>query len=161
MFLKANNMLSTLIFLHSLIRWFVLGTLLYSIYRAYRGYSHSLTFKNTDDVWRHWTATTTHIQLILGILLYSKSETVKAFVSGLGSRDRITEPMFFGIIHIAFMLSAIVLVTIGSAMAKRKTIDKDKFKTLLIWFGAALLLILIAIPWPFSPLTHRPYLRPF
>lgn len=154
-------MLSIHIFLHSLIRWFVLGMLLYSIYRAYKGYSRSLIFKESDDTWRHWTATTTHIQLIIGILLYSKSVTVKAFFSGLGSRDHITEPMFFGVIHIALMLSAIVLVTIGSAIAKRKTIDKDKFKTILIWFGAALLLILIAIPWPFSPLAQRPYLRPF
>jgi hypothetical protein len=160
MFQKLNSMLSTFIFLHSLIRWFVLGTLIYSIYKAYKGYSSNLSFRKTDNSWRHWTATITHIQLILGILLYSKSDTVKAFFSGLGSRDRITEPMFFGVIHIALMLSAIVLVTIGSAMAKRKTIDKDKFKTMLIWFGAALLLILIAIPWPFSPLAQRPYLRP-
>lgn len=152
-------MLSTLLFLHSLIRWFVLATLLYSLFRAYRGYTYNLVFNKADNAWRHWTATTTHIQLIIGILLYAKSDTVKAFFSGLGSRDHITEPMFFGIIHITFMLSAIVAVTIGSAMAKRKTVDKEKFKTILIWFGAALLLILIAIPWPFSPLAQRPYLR--
>jgi hypothetical protein len=154
-------MLSILIFLHSLIRWFVLVTLLYSIYRAYKGYSHRLTFEDTDNSWRHWTATITHIQLIIGILLYSKSVTVRSFFAGLGSRYHITEPVFFGMIHIGLMLTAIIMVTVGSAMAKRKKADQDKFKTMLIWFGAALLLILIAIPWPFSPLAQRPYLRQF
>jgi hypothetical protein len=28
-----------------------------------------------------------------------------------------------------------------------------------LWFTAALLLILVAIPWPFSPFAQRPYLR--
>lgn len=154
-------MLSLLIFLHSIIRWVVLLTLLYSIYRAYKGYTNQLAFKNTDNAWRHRTATTAHVQLIIGILLYSKSITVKAFFAGLSSTGHVTEPVFFGVIHIALMLSAIVLVTIGSAMAKRKAIDQEKFKTMLIWFGAALLLILIAIPWPFSPFAQRPYLRPF
>ena len=154
-------MLSTFIFLHSLIRWFVLGTLLYSIYRAYKGYRHRLAFSKTDNTWRHRTATIAHIQLIIGIILYSKSVAVKTFFAGLGSTGHITEPMFFGIIHIALMLTAIVLVTLGSAMAKRQTIDQEKFKTMLFWFGAALLLILIAIPWPFSPLAQRPYIKPF
>lgn len=149
-----------LIFFHSLIRWFVLGTLLYSLYRAYFGYKYGLSFTKSDNALRHWTATTAHIQLITGILVYSKSAAVKSFFAGLGSRDHITEPVFFGVIHIALMLTAIILITIGSALAKRKATGHDQFKTILIWFGTALLLILIAIPWPFSPFAQRPYLRP-
>jgi len=57
------------------------------------------------------------------------------------------------------MLTAIVIITIGSALAKRKKTDKEKFKTMLVWFSAALLIIFIAIPWPFSPLANRPYIR--
>jgi hypothetical protein len=150
-----------LIFLHSLIRWLVLGTLLYSLYRAYIGYQFSKNFTKADNALRHWTATIAHIQLMIGILVYSKSAAVKSFFAGLGSRDHITEPVFFGVIHITLMLTAIILITIGSAMAKRKTTGHAQFKTILIWFGMALLLILIAIPWPFSPFAQRPYLRPF
>jgi lauroyl/myristoyl acyltransferase len=47
------------------------------------------------------------------------------------------------------MLIAIVLITIGSAKAKRQTDDSQKYKKLAIWFGIALVLILAAIPWPF------------
>jgi drug/metabolite transporter (DMT)-like permease len=57
------------------------------------------------------------------------------------------------------MLTAIVLLTIGSALTKRKKDDRDKFKTMLTWFGIALIIILIAVPWPFSPFAQRPYLR--
>jgi len=38
-------------------------------------------------------------------------------------------------------------------------VDKEKFKIMLLWYGIALIIILIAIPWPFSPLANRPYLR--
>jgi uncharacterized membrane protein YadS len=69
--------------------------------------------------------------------------------------------MFFKLIHIALMAVAVVVITIGSAKAKRADADKTKFRTMFIWFLAGLLLILIAVPWPFSPLANRPYLRLF
>ena len=68
---------------------------------------------------------------------------------------------FFGLIHILFMLTAIVIITIGSALAKRKPTDSEKFKTMLLWFSLALMLIFVAIPWPFSPLANRPYFRSY
>lgn len=155
------SMFSFLLPIHSVIRWFVLSGLIYSIYTSLKGYQNNLPFTKKDDSVRHWTATIAHIQLIVGILIYSKSDTVGAFFSGLAARDRITEPMFFAVIHIAAMITAIVLITVGSAMAKRKTGSREKFKTILIWFSLALFIIIIAIPWPFSPLASRPYLRNF
>jgi hypothetical protein len=154
-------MLNTLLFFHSMVRWAALGTLLYSIYRAYRGYTHKLTFAKGDDSLRHWTATTAHIQLMLGIVLYTQSPNAKFSLHATGTNGQITQSFFFGVLHLLLMISAIVIITIGSAMAKRKATDGDKFKTVLIWFGIALLVIFIAIPWPFSPLAQRPYLRSF
>jgi hypothetical protein len=54
-----------------------------------------------------------------------------------------------------------VLITIGSAKAKRKDDNKAKFKTMAIWFTIALLVILSSVPWSFSPLVSRPNFRPF
>jgi hypothetical protein len=59
------------------------------------------------------------------------------------------------------MLTAIVLITIGSAKAKRKKQDRDKFRVIALWYTIGLLLILSSIPWAFSPLVSRPYLRGF
>ncbi|MGY4386036.1 putative membrane protein [Pedobacter sp. UYP24] len=144
---------------HSMIRWLVLASLIYSIYISFIGYTKDEQFTQNNDRVRHWTATIAHIQLILGILIYTKSMVVKAFFSALPESSSTMELFFFGVIHIFFMLIAIVLITIGSAKAKRQSESKDKFKTILICFSIALLIILLAIPWPFSPLSNRPYIR--
>lgn len=150
-------MYQALIFYHSIFRWLVLISLLYSIYRAYKGYSSNTVFSKIDNGVRHWTATICHLQLTLGIILYTQSHIVKYFWHNMKEAD--WDTAFFGVIHMLMMLVAIVLITIGSAKAKRMPTDKEKFKTMLLWFSIGLLIILIAIPWPFSPLANRPYFR--
>ena len=59
------------------------------------------------------------------------------------------------------VLIAIVFITIGSAKAKRISNDIKKFKTTAVWFTLGLIIILISIPWPFSPFDARPLLRIF
>ncbi|SMO43494.1 hypothetical protein SAMN06265349_101809 [Flavobacterium resistens] len=157
--LNQKTMYQTILEGHSFIRWLVLVSLLYSIYIAYKGYSQKLPFTKKDNLIRHWTATIAHIQLIFGILVYVQSPIVKYFWKNFNEAIQNVNASFFGIIHIFLMLIAIVLITIGSALAKRKSSDEQKFKTMLIWFSLALLIIFIAIPWPFSPLANRPYFR--
>ncbi len=157
--LNQKTMYQTILEGHSFIRWLVLVSLLYSIYIAYKGYSQKLPFTKKDNLIRHWTATIAHIQLIFGILVYVQSPIVKYFWKNFNEAIQNLNASFFGIIHIVLMLLAIVLITIGSALAKRKLSDEQKFKTMLIWFSLALLIIFIAIPWPFSPLANRPYFR--
>lgn len=149
----------TLLVLHSAVRWLVLLSLFYSIFRSYQGYRNKSSFSKTDHLVRHWTATIAHIQLMLGIVLYSQSALIKYFWNNFAEASKDFSTLFFGLIHLILMLSAIVIITIGSAAAKRKTLDSGKFKTMLIWFSIALVIIFIAIPWPFSPLANRPYFR--
>ena len=152
-------MYQTLTFLHSTFRWLVLLSLFYSIFRAYKGYFSDREFLKADNSARHWTATIAHIQLVLGITLYSQSPIIKYFWNNFDEAKESSELLFFGLIHIFLMLFSIVLITIGSSVSKRKTTDKDKFKTMLIYFAIALLIIFVAIPWPFSLLASRPYFR--
>ncbi|MBU2940801.1 hypothetical protein KO494_14730 [Lacinutrix sp. C3R15] len=154
-------MYSTILTLHSVFRWLVLLTLCYAIFRAYRGYKSQSIFSNLDNTVRHWTATIAHIQLIIGILVYTKSPIITYYFSDFKTLILEWELTFFGLFHSIFMMVAIVVITIGSAKAKRKKTDVEKFKTMLVYFSLALLLICIAIPWPFSPLANRPYIRPF
>jgi len=146
-------------FLHSLVRWLVLLSLLYSIFRACKGYFKNLMFSGTDNTVRHWTATISHIQLVLGIVLYSQSPIVKYFWKNFNEAKESFDILFFGMIHMILMLLSITLITIGSAVSKRKLSDKEKFRTMLVYYGIALIIILVAIPWPFSPLANRPYIR--
>lgn len=152
-------MYSTLLILHSIFRWLVLIALLISIYRASRGYFLKKIFTSSDHLFRHWTATIAHIQLVIGMLLYLKSPIVKFFWKNKEEAFPTKEFSFFSIYHILLMFGAIVLLTIGSAFAKRKNTDLEKHRTMLLWYSIALLIILIAIPWPFSPFANRAYIR--
>ena len=153
--------MTILLFFHSIFRWLVLINLFFAVYRALRGYFGNRTFSETDNLIRHWAATIVHIQLLLGIILYTQSPNTKVSAPVFTDTGHITGPFFFGVIHLALMLIAIVILTIGSALAKRKEKDLEKFKVMLIWFSIALLIILIGIPWPFSPLAQRPYIHSF
>ncbi|WP_426478605.1 hypothetical protein ACP3T3_03830 [Chryseobacterium sp. CBSDS_008] len=152
-------MYQTLTFLHSLTRWLVLISLIYAIYRSFKGYFSNKKFTGTDNAVRHWTATIAHIQLIIGMTFYFKSPVIQYFWKNFNEAKASFEHVFFSLIHISLMITAIILITIGSALAKRKPSDKEKFKTMAIWFSIALIIILIVIPWPFSPFANRPYFR--
>lgn len=156
-YLAQRIMHSTLLLLHSIVRWLVLIFIVYSIYRAFIGYTGNKTFSKLDNSLRHWTVTVSHIQLMLGIILYTQSPVAKAYWGDSKAALQDFDITFFGLIHISLMLTAIVLLTIGSAMAKRKPTDKEKYKTIITWFSIGLFIIFIAIPWPFSPLANRPY----
>jgi len=148
-----------LILLHSYLRWFVLLSLIIALYRSFSGFFSNKTFTKRDNAVRHWTATMAHIQLMIGMVLYFQSPLIKHFLKSSNSAKEHFDFLFFGMIHSTLMLVAIVIVTIGSAMAKRKATDKEKFRTMLVWYTLALFIIFIAIPWPFSPFANRPYLR--
>ena len=155
-------MYPTILAIHSLVRWFVLISLIYSIYIAYTGWLQNKTFTKRDNSIRHWTATIAHVQLIFGIWLYFVSPLVDYFLHNFHEAVHQREIRFFGMEHNILMLTAIVLITIGSASAKRKQMDQQKFKTMAIWFSLALLIILISIPWSFSFVSpNRPYFRGF
>jgi hypothetical protein len=151
------RMYLTFLTLHSWARWAVLLGLLFGLGRAYRGWLGGQPFTALDDTTRHSVATVAHVQLVLGYLLYFNSPLVRAF----HLREVAHNPgaLFFGLQHVACMTLAIVVLTLGSALAKRRVTDTGKFRAMALWFTAALLLILVAIPWPFSPFAQRPYLR--
>jgi len=150
-----------LLALHSLLRWFVLLSLLFAIYRAFRGWFFNKTHTGLDDNSRVTATIAAHIQLVIGLWLYFISPIVSYFLHNFKDAVHERQIRFFGMEHITMMLAAIILITIGSAKAKRKVADKEKFKTMAIWFTIALLLILSSIPWSFSPLISRPMIRPF
>lgn len=152
-------MYTPLLFFHSLFRWLVLTSLLYALVRSFKGYRSGAAFSAADNRARHWTATIAHIQLLLGFALYGSSPVVKYFWRHPAGAPVGPDHAFFGIVHILLMLASVVVVTIGSSLARRRASDREKFGTMLFWFSLALLLLIIAIPWPFSPFAHRPYFR--
>lgn len=154
-------MYAIILALHSLIRWLVLASLIFALYRAYRGWLSNKSYTKTDHYAMVAATTSAHVQLVLGIWLYFISPIVSYFLQNFSTAVHERGTRFFGMEHVTVMLIAITLITIGSAKAKRKQTDKEKFRTMAIWFSIGLLLILSSIPWSFSPLVSRPNFRPF
>jgi FtsH-binding integral membrane protein len=148
-----------LLTIHSLVRWAVLVSLLYALLRAYRGWLTQAAFSKPDDTVRHTTATIAHVQLLIGLGLYFSSPLTNYFWDATKTAMGQREIRFFGMEHPLMMFVAIVLISIGSALAKRKTKPAAKFKTIAIWFTVGLVVLLLSIPWPFSPWVSRPYGR--
>lgn len=149
--------------LHSMFRWLVVASLLFAIYRSYKGWFCNKPFSKFDNSVRKWTAIIAQIQLVIGITLYSISPLVHYFLHHFKKAIPVREIRFFGMEHAVVMISAIIVITIGSVKANRKPTAKEKFKTMAIWFSIGMLMILSSMPLPFSPppFVRRPFFRTF
>jgi len=154
-------MYNALLVSHNLLRWVVLILILVTIFKGFSGWSGSKTYTKGDDKLRLFSVLSVHIQLIIGIVLYFISPITKMFMNNFSDAVKDSSIRFFGMEHSIMMIIAVVLITIGSAKAKRKIEDKKKFRTLAIWFTIALLIMLASIPWEFSPMASRPNFRGF
>jgi hypothetical protein len=152
-------MYSILLSLHSVTRWLVLLILLVSLLYSWKRYQRKVPFTSKGETLRLWTVIISHIQASLGLILYFMSPIVTYFLFHFSEAVHERELRFFGMEHITVMISAVVVITIGSAKVKREPNDVLKHKKMLIWFGIGLFLILTSIPWSFSPLINRPNFR--
>ena len=141
------------VFLHSIFRWLVLISLAYAIIRSIQGFMSKRAYNKADNIIRVIVTTISHTQLIIGFSLYFLLSPIAQYFIKHGSGGNY-EIWFFGIYHIAMMFGSIVVMTIGSSVAKRATTDQAKFKNIAIYFSIALTLVLLAIPW-FRPLLRN------
>lgn len=63
---------------------------------------------------------------------------------------------FFWVEHPLFMILAIVLITLAYRMSKKPLPSPTKYKRAFWLFAIALLMILLAVPWPFREVVGRP-----
>lgn len=95
-----------------------------------------------------FTLIVSHIQLIIGIILFFIGDYLGIIKeTGMGEvmknaalRDKIVE-------HPTTMIIAIALITIGYSKHKKKLTSKPKFKMLALFYTLALILIVAKIPW--------------
>ena len=91
----------------------------------------------------------THLQFVVGIIMYVVSPLGIKNFSGENMGDSISR--LYMLEHPLIMLIGIVLITIGNSKAKKALGDNKKNKTVLIFFGLGLILILSRIPWHVWP----------
>lgn len=95
-----------------------------------------------------FTLIVSHIQLLLGIVLYFVGPYISLIGDmGMGAimkdstlRSNIVE-------HPLTMIIAVALITIGYSKHKKKLTSKAKLRMIAIFYSIALILILAKIPW--------------
>ena len=148
-----------ILLIHNALRWLVLVSLLAALVSSYRGWLRQRPYRPTDQTIRVVATSIAHTQLLIGFYLYIISPIVKYYWTFKPAFREAPEFPFFGMVHISLMFTAIIVMTVGSSKAKRQPESGQKFKTTALYFTIALVLILVAIPWPFSPLAARPWVR--
>lgn len=148
-----------LIVFHSILRYLVLLSILLVIYLAWKGFTFKKSYTRLHRIATASASGISHLQLLVGFVLYFFSPTAQSFWETKSMRW--SDGLFFALVHFGLMSSAIVILTVGVALAKREAEEHRRFRILFNYFVLALLIILIAIPWPFSPLAQRPWFREF
>lgn len=148
-------MYQILLYLHSYLRYFVLGAGLVAVYRAYVGWTGRRPFSKGDNAFGASFVGFMLLQLIVGLGLYFVSPWGLKAVKVAGAlKDPIVR--FFGVQHVVLMVLAIIIAQVGRTLSVKRPNDTAKQKTAFIYYGVALFLVLLMIPWgiwnPYRPL---------
>jgi heme/copper-type cytochrome/quinol oxidase subunit 3 len=133
---------------HSYWAYLVLVVLILTLVNAIIGLTSKKEFKDKDLRLGLFTLILAHIQLLIGLGWYFMSPIYKAMkVSGMGAVMKNSQTRLLAVEHPITMILAIACITVGWSKHKKQTNDAAKFKTFVIFYGVALLLILSRIPW--------------
>jgi hypothetical protein len=91
----------------------------------------------------------THLQLLIGLVLYVISPVGLSNFSGEAMSESLSR--LYILEHPLTMLIAIVLVSVGYIKAKKPGDDARRFRTVIIYYGLGLILMLSRIPWSAWP----------
>lgn len=146
---KITAMYNGLLHLHSVLRWLILILLLVALYKSFvdRAKSFGTPHRKTGMV----LMICADIMLLLGLYQWFTGDWGLKSIqnNGMSVVMKNSGLRFFAIEHLTGMLIAIILIHLGYSYAKKDVPDAVKHKRTLLFYGLALLIILIVIPWPF------------
>ncbi len=152
-------MYSFFLTLHSLIRWVVVVVAVVTVFRGVRGWIGKRDWEPLDERLGLFFSIAVDVQVLLGLLLYMfLSPITTTGLSDFGQAMADSAFRFWTTEHAIPMIVALILVHVGRAVIRRATQDSKRHRWTAIFFGLATLVILLAIPWPFSS-QARPLVR--
>lgn len=129
--------------IHTIVAFLLLLLLLIAVINSIAGLSSKREFSSGDRKLSLFALIATHIQFLVGIILYFNSPLG---ISVLGEMKNASLRLT-SLEHPLINLIAIILITIGWSKHKKQIESTKKFKTFMIFYGIGLLLILSRIPW--------------
>jgi hypothetical protein len=104
-----------------------------------------------------WLMIMADIMLLVGLYQWITGPLGLKNIQNIGMKEVMGNAYFrfFAIEHTTGMLLAIILIHIGRSYGKKNIPDISKHKRTLLFYGLALLIILISIPWPFRAIGEN------
>jgi hypothetical protein len=150
-------MYNFILILHSIVRWLVVIAALAAVIRAFAGWFGRLAWDRLDDRLGFFFTLAMDVQALIGILLYIFSPLIHQALANFGAALKDGTTLFFTLFHWLLVLVAVALAHMGRSLARKAHEDGRKFRTAALFFGLSILVLLIAIPWPFD--FGRPWIR--
>lgn len=125
--------------MHNYLRWVALAVMAFTLYRSFYGWVQKRSWQEIDNKAGLIFTSVMDTQLLLGLLIFGA-------LNFSVSSQIFTE-------HIIPMAAAVILAHVGRARSKGADPDQKKHRISALWYTAAMLVILLSIPW------YRPLLR--
>lgn len=134
---------------HSVLRWLVLSGLLFVLVRSVIFLIKPQKENSGGQKIVSISVSLMHLQILIGLILYFVSPRV------IFSSESMSNPLlrFYLVEHISLMLLSAIVITFGSVYAKRAVNPTIKHLRLLLFFLFGLILVYLAIPWPWKNLS--------
>ena len=152
-------MYELLLLAHSWLRWVVLLLGIVAFARAAAGRFTRRPWTPTDDAVGRWFVISVDLQVLIGLVLYFffSSFTMSAWRDMAGAMaDSVIR--FWAVEHTIGMLVATAFVHVARVRIRKASDSQRKHFLAAIFFGLALALMLVSIPWPFGS-VDRPMMR--
>ncbi|SFC93304.1 hypothetical protein [Algibacter pectinivorans] len=141
-------MYNTVLSLHSYWAYLVLIILTIAAVNAIIKFFGDKEYEANDFRKSLFTLIVSHIQLLIGLVLYFVSPRLQLFSeSGMGAIMKDSVNRLYLVEHPLINIIAVALITIGYSKHKKKLTSKAKSKMIAIFYTIALLLFLSRIPW--------------
>jgi peptidoglycan/LPS O-acetylase OafA/YrhL len=133
--------------LHSGFRYIVLLLVLVAIAQSVAGWLGKKAYTEGNRKVNLFAMISVHTQILIGLALYF----ISPFVRFTSETMKDADTRYWTVEHIAMMIFAMILVTIGHSRSKKILVPEGKHRAITIFYGLALLVIVVAIVQ-----SHRP-----
>ena len=120
---------------HSGWRYVVLVLLVLALIQALSGWLGKKAYTEANRKMNVFTLIGTHIQVLLGLAVYFMGGWFKANATEAATR-------YWKMEHLSMMILAVILITIGNSKSKKLKEAAAKHRTIAIFFGIALIIII-------------------
>ncbi len=148
---------SMLLYLHSVIRYFILFFALIVAAQSLFGLMGKKQFGKGNKMFALALLIFCDLQLVLGLILYY-TFVIGSGMLKTGSVMKNPVSRFWAVEHSVGMIVAIILVHVGYSVVKKSIDSEKKFKRLFWCSFIPLCLFVAMIPWQWKALVGRPYL---